>query len=120
MKREQKENIDYSWQNFANCKGVPTISFYPTRGELVSDELKKLCGLCSVKNDCLEHALKYEAYGFWGGTTELQRKSIRASRGITLIKPETVYWYSVVEQKQKAEEQRVKIKGRGRKPKVEK
>jgi hypothetical protein len=115
MLRENQEDIDYSWQEFAACKGIPTEKFYLGRGEVVSLEVKEKCDICPVKDSCLEHALKYEKYGYWGGTTEKERIKIRASKKISVIKPETVFWYSVSEAKRRTEENRPKIKGRGKK-----
>jgi hypothetical protein len=118
MRRENQEVIDYSWQTNAICKDVPTDLFYPGRGMLVSKIIKDKCAVCPVKDACLEHALKYEAYGYWGGTTEKDRVEIRTRRNITLIKPETVFWYSVSEAKRRQEVNRTKIQGRGRKARV--
>ena len=118
MRRENQEEIDYSWQDSANCKGLPTDLFYPGRGTAIPKVIKDRCSSCPVKEECLEHALKYEAYGYWGDTTESDRVFIRSNRKIVLIKPETVFWYSVTEAKREKEVNRVKIQGRGRKPRV--
>jgi len=115
MRREDQEDIDYSWQEFAACKDLPTESFYPGRGSTAPPVVRERCDNCPVKDACLQHALKYEGYGYWGGTTEKERIRIRKTLGISLIKPETVFWYSVAETKRKTEENRVKIRGRGRK-----
>ena len=117
MRREVQEDIDYSWQKKAACKGIPTKEFYPGRGDGVSDTIKEKCDNCPVKVACLAHALKYEAYGYWAGTSEKQRRALRAAMGISLIKPETVFWYSVSDAKKRAEENRPRIRGRGRKVK---
>jgi WhiB family redox-sensing transcriptional regulator len=108
-------DIDFSWQSEANCKGIPTQEFYPTRGQVISQELKKRCIECPVKEQCLEHALSYEAYGYWGGTSENQRESIRRSQGIMLRRPESLYFEGTNAERRKSEEARVKIVGRGRK-----
>ena len=118
MRRENQEVIDYSWQSDAICKDLPTDVFYPGRGSVVSKVIKERCAICPVKDACLEHALKYEAHGYWGGTTEKDRVAIRMNRDIILIKPETVFWYSVSEAKREKEENRTKIQGRGRKARV--
>jgi WhiB family redox-sensing transcriptional regulator len=118
MRRENQETINYNWQEDAICKDLPTDIFYPGRGDKVSPIIKERCSSCPVKDDCLEHALKYEAYGYWGGTTERDRVAIRAKRGIMVIKPETVFWYAVTEAKRQQEENRPKIQGRGRKARV--
>lgn len=118
MRRENQEEIDYSWQSKANCKDLSPDLFYPSRGIPVPKVIKERCASCPVQTNCLEHALKYEAYGYWGGTTEKDRVAIRMNRDITLIKPETVFWYSVSEAKRVKEENRTKIQGRGRKARV--
>jgi WhiB family redox-sensing transcriptional regulator len=116
MKRSGEIEIDLTWQQDAKCKGIPTEEFYPGRGQVISWKLRDCCSACPVKEACLDHALNHEMYGFWGGTTEHQRRSIRQMKGISLIKPETVYWYGETESRQRIEDNRPKIKGRGRKP----
>lgn len=46
-----------------------------------------LCDSCPFKNPCLVYALHHELYGFWGGTTEEERKKIRKANGIKLDNP---------------------------------
>lgn len=47
--------------------------------------IKKICGACSDKFDCLEYALQYKVLGIWGGTTFAERENIRKQRNITAI-----------------------------------
>ena len=76
------------WQDKAACKGMdPTIFFGPEHAETVKekrdreDEAKAVCHTCQVKHDCLEYALDAkEAYGIWGGLTELERKALLRKR----------------------------------------
>ena len=112
-----KMDIDYNWHSVANCKGIETSRFFPSRGEVVDRELKQACEECPVKSQCLNHALKHETYGYWGGTTEKQRVALRRELKIAVDRPEAQYFSEVRAAKTKREEQRVKIKGRGRKPK---
>lgn len=41
---------------------------------------KNICVDCSVKEPCLEFALKHSEHGVWGGTTDRQRNRIRIRR----------------------------------------
>jgi hypothetical protein len=49
--------------------------------------LKVLCDSCPFLAPCLTYALHHEEYGFWGGTTEEERKKIRKQNGIRLDNP---------------------------------
>lgn len=76
------------WQDKAACKGMdPTLFFGPEFAETVKekrdreDAAKAVCATCPVKKDCLEYALEArEAYGIWGGLTELERKTLLRKR----------------------------------------
>lgn len=83
------------WQDRAACKGMdPTIFFGPEHTEVVKEKrdreeaAKQICRTCPVNQECLEHALESkEAYGIWGGLTELERKALlrrRASGNVML------------------------------------
>lgn len=83
------------WQDRAACKGMdPTIFFGPEHTEVVKEKrdreeaAKQVCRTCPVNRECLEHALDAkEAYGIWGGLTELERKALlrrRASSSVVL------------------------------------
>lgn len=76
------------WQDRASCKGMdPTLFFGPEYAETVKekrdreDAAKAVCAECPVRNECLEYALDArEAYGIWGGRTELERKALLRRR----------------------------------------
>jgi WhiB family transcriptional regulator, redox-sensing transcriptional regulator len=76
------------WQDRAACKGMdPTLFFGPEYAETVKekrdreDAAKAVCNTCPVKQECLEYALDArEAYGIWGGMTELERKALLRRR----------------------------------------
>lgn len=83
------------WQDRAACKGMdPTLFFGPEHTEVVKEKrdreeaAKQVCRTCPVNQECLEHALESkEAYGIWGGLTELERKALlrrRASGSVML------------------------------------
>lgn len=79
---------DARWQDKASCKGMdPIIFFGPEFAETVKekrdreDQAKGVCDTCPVKKDCLEYALEArEAYGIWGGLTEVERKALLRRR----------------------------------------
>jgi Transcription factor WhiB len=94
--------IKYSWQKESLCKKelkfvpgtrerVPYVydDFYPPTGKAVSKEVKDMCKRCPVKNECLEHGLYHEENGYWGGTTEQERKELRVARHITCHAPQS-------------------------------
>lgn len=76
------------WQDRASCKGMdPTLFFGPEYAETVKekrdreDAAKAVCAECPVRTECLEYALDArEAYGIWGGKTELERKALLRRR----------------------------------------
>lgn len=76
-----------SWQASAACQGQMGLAFYPpVRTERRSvkaareERAKAICEGCSVRSDCLDHALQVnERYGIWGGLTENERKHLHAA-----------------------------------------
>jgi WhiB family redox-sensing transcriptional regulator len=45
---------------------------------------KTICSGCSLRQQCLEWAVKHEAHGLWGGTTPRERQMMRRKRNIVL------------------------------------
>lgn len=73
-----------SWAYRGLCFEMGNTLFF--RGEEGSNKevggsVKELCERCPVKLECLEHALRFEYYGFWGGTSARERRTIRRGRG---------------------------------------
>ena len=66
---------------YANCLGLPSSWFFPTRGdsESVPAEAKKVCAACQVREACLTYAMTppYIVAGVWGGTSERERRRMR-------------------------------------------
>lgn len=70
------------WKAKASCAGADRDLFFPGRGE--NDRInaaKAICASCPVRVECLDFALaNRELFGIWGGTTEKERRRLRARR----------------------------------------
>jgi len=69
------------------CREIGIEFFFPEENGSGTDIYKysrKICDKCVVKNECLEWAVKHEAFGMWGGTTPMERKAIRRKRNIVI------------------------------------
>ena len=74
-----------AFKNRANCEGTdPEAFFTQEESKQYADvvTLRKICGNCAAKTECLDYSLKNEVLGFWGGLTELQRSKMRQRLGI--------------------------------------
>lgn len=66
--------------NKALCVGVDPELFFPESGNVQSQisQVKLICGLCPIVEDCLDEALtNREEFGIWGGATKEERLTIR-------------------------------------------
>ncbi|HEV2766798.1 MAG: WhiB family transcriptional regulator [Actinobacteria bacterium] len=69
-----------TWRQHAACKGIDPDVFYPHEDE-EAEAAKEVCGVCPVRQACLEHALvARERDGVWGGATERERRRIIRQR----------------------------------------
>ena len=76
---------EYEWRDHAICSGTDPELFFPvgtTGHALVQiDRAKKVCGECTVSQDCIDFALDTnQDSGIWGGLTEEERRVIRRRR----------------------------------------
>jgi len=67
------------------CGGADPELFFPQRGAkdvpTKTAEAKRICGLCPVKDLCLEWALTTrETTGIWGGATVTERREMLKNR----------------------------------------
>ena len=71
-----------TWRKRAACRGLDAEAFYPdSEDDADAAEAKAVCGVCPVRQPCLEHALAHrEREGIWGGTTERERRRIVRQR----------------------------------------
>lgn len=64
------------WAVFAACKNEMSLTFFPQNRQEERAALK-ICSLCPVVDDCLDHAISTdERFGVWGGTTERERRRL--------------------------------------------
>jgi hypothetical protein len=78
------------WRLGASCRDTPTGEFFDYERNArmsVPEHLEVLCLTCPVVSSCLSHALKYEEYGYWAGTTAKQRVELRQSLRLKLRRP---------------------------------
>jgi WhiB family redox-sensing transcriptional regulator len=72
--------MDQSWHLKSACRGLDPDIFYPASDE-EAGPAKAVCGVCAVREACLEHALgSRERDGVWGGATERERRRIIRQR----------------------------------------
>ena len=72
------------WRLEALCRGMDTNVFFPELGVDIKHirAIKEICGSCPVNVECLESALNTEMdlYGFYGGKSARERRTIRSQR----------------------------------------
>ena len=69
-----------SWRDQAACRGLDPVVFYPV-SEQEEATAKDICGECTVRQSCLEHAIAHrEKEGIGGGATERERRRIIRQR----------------------------------------
>jgi WhiB family redox-sensing transcriptional regulator len=73
-----------SWRERAACRGMDPAEairiFFPSRGERQAEAMD-YCDRCPVRQECLDDALAtpgFYDFGVWGGTSEQQRRRLRA------------------------------------------
>lgn len=68
------------WVALGACRGMDPDLFFPERGESLAP-VKAICAQCPVAAECLDYALRTgQKHGVWGGTSERERRNIRAGR----------------------------------------
>ncbi|GAA1145322.1 WhiB family transcriptional regulator [Nesterenkonia lutea] len=68
---------ELAWQVDALCAQTDPEAFFPEKGGSTRDA-KKVCGACTVKQECLDYALgNDERFGIWGGLSERERRKLR-------------------------------------------
>lgn len=82
--------LSAAWVDRAACKNTPIEWWYPDmrtgrHSETEPDGpvpaiTKPYCNTCPVHTECLEHAIRFERFGVWAGTSMRQRERIRTAR----------------------------------------
>jgi WhiB family redox-sensing transcriptional regulator len=65
-----------TWKQHAACIGKQQYFFDDFKATLVR-EAKKICADCPVREQCLDHAMKFQEYGVWGGLTANERRVMK-------------------------------------------
>jgi WhiB family redox-sensing transcriptional regulator len=72
------DDDEREWMLEARCLDADPEAFFPEKGGSTR-EAKRICAICSVRQDCLDYALENdERFGIWGGLSERERR--RAKR----------------------------------------
>lgn len=84
MLREVVDRNAIEWER-ASCRGLDTDLFYTHRTDLLNEgltynHLRRMCFECPIQKECLKIGTSYEAYGFWGGLSEDERRHIYAGK----------------------------------------
>lgn len=63
------------------CAEIDPEMFFPEKGQMdLAREARAICAKCDVREACAEYAIQCGEQGIWGGTTERERRRIRAER----------------------------------------
>jgi WhiB family transcriptional regulator, redox-sensing transcriptional regulator len=82
LQREEVNSQVMSWRAKGRCRGSDPAVFYPPpEDDSQAEEAKLICGICPVRQPCLEFALTTrEKHGVWGGLTERERRRVLRQR----------------------------------------
>lgn len=75
--------LDFKEQ--VNCADTDPETFFTLEAAKTYPNLnmlRRICGACDAKAECLDYALKHEVMGYWGNTTERQRSKLRKQLNI--------------------------------------
>lgn len=77
--------LNMGWLTDAACREEDPELFFPlTSGEAAYEQIrgaKNVCRRCPVRELCLTYAVETgQSAGIWGGTTEEERRKLRANR----------------------------------------
>ena len=65
----------------AACYGADPDIFFPTQGRTSGAAAKEICAVCPAIDECRQFATDLMMdRGIWGGTSERERRRIRARR----------------------------------------
>lgn len=65
------------WRDGALCAQIGGNAWFPNSAQAAA-EARRICAVCDVRPECLEHALTYdERFGIWAGLSQAQLDRIR-------------------------------------------
>jgi len=79
---------ELKWMEQANCSGLDTEDFFAGDDTKVYENkplLTRICSNCDVLKQCQDYSLRYNVQGWWGNTSEKQRRTKRQQLNITPI-----------------------------------
>lgn len=68
--------LDQSWLRDGECRDMDSALFFDDDPEM-HGQLSAVCSTCAVRERCLHFALEAGEPGYWGGTSEKDRRRIR-------------------------------------------
>lgn len=76
----------------AACRGREDLYLKDSPRAPDYELMRKICGTCWDRPECLAWALEREERGYWGGHTPASRRQLRAKYGIELQPITTGMW----------------------------
>lgn len=74
---------DIDWRDSAVCRQVDPELWFPEKGGDGGVAAKRTCGVCPVRDECLDWAVtNWIHYGIWGGVSPETLQEIRKRRGM--------------------------------------
>jgi WhiB family redox-sensing transcriptional regulator len=73
----------------AACLDSDPVIFFPdspSNYTIRVRQAKKICATCPVALQCLAQAIDGEEFGIWGGTTEVERRSMSIKKKVEILK----------------------------------
>jgi hypothetical protein len=74
-----------AWMRDALCREYPEVSFVPGTGKRL-EPARRVCADCLVPRRCNGYAMADDSLeGVWGGTSERERRQLRAARRVSPV-----------------------------------
>src|SRR5450756_2890022 len=64
------------WHGRGLCTGEDPDAFFPSHGD-PGTEARRICGICPVRDDCLDYSTEADEHGIWGGLDQDERQNLR-------------------------------------------
>jgi hypothetical protein len=67
------------WHGRGGCAGAYPDVFFPSHGA-PGTKARKICAACTVREQCLDHAVAADEFGIWGGLDQQERRNLKRKR----------------------------------------